>query len=49
VQGFFAGILPEESKREIIARNLGIGARNAISAIVSLFLGPCMVLGQEST
>jgi HipA-like protein len=27
-QGFFAGILPEESKREIIARNLGISARN---------------------
>jgi serine/threonine-protein kinase HipA len=27
-RGFFAGILPEESKREIIARNLGIGARN---------------------
>lgn len=26
--GFFAGILPEESKREIIARNLGISARN---------------------
>lgn len=27
-RGFFAGILPEESKREIIARNLGISARN---------------------
>lgn len=26
--GFFAGILPDESKREIIARNLGISARN---------------------
>ncbi|HYL78229.1 MAG TPA: type II toxin-antitoxin system HipA family toxin [Bryobacteraceae bacterium] len=26
--GFFAGILPEESKREIIAANLGISARN---------------------
>lgn len=25
---FFAGVLPEESKREIIARNLGISARN---------------------
>jgi len=25
---FFAGILPEEAKREIIARNLGISARN---------------------
>jgi serine/threonine-protein kinase HipA len=27
-RGFFAGILPEESKRDIIARNLGISARN---------------------
>jgi serine/threonine-protein kinase HipA len=27
-RGFFAGILPEESKREIIAGNLGISARN---------------------
>jgi serine/threonine-protein kinase HipA len=27
-RGFFAGILPDESKREIIARNLGISARN---------------------
>lgn len=27
-RGFFAGILPEEGKREIIARNLGISARN---------------------
>lgn len=27
-QGFFGGILPEESKREIIAKNLGISARN---------------------
>src|SRR5579871_3904358 len=27
-RGFFAGILPEESKRELIARNLGISARN---------------------
>jgi serine/threonine-protein kinase HipA len=27
-RGFFAGILPEESKREIIARILGISARN---------------------
>jgi serine/threonine-protein kinase HipA len=26
--GFFAGILPEEAQREIIARNLGISARN---------------------
>ena len=27
-RGFFAGILPEESKRKIIARNLGISAQN---------------------
>src|SRR5271154_5480614 len=27
-RGFFAGILPEENKREIIAGNLGISARN---------------------
>ena len=27
-RGFFGGILPEETKREIIARNLGISARN---------------------
>src|SRR5580704_2826970 len=27
-RGFFAGILPEEIKREIVARNLGISARN---------------------
>src|SRR5665213_3765819 len=27
-RGFFAGILAEEGKREIIARNLGISARN---------------------
>src|SRR5258705_7740640 len=27
-RAFFAGILPEESKREIIARNLGISAHN---------------------
>jgi serine/threonine-protein kinase HipA len=27
-RGFFAGILPDKSQREIIARNLGISARN---------------------
>lgn len=27
-RGYFGGILPEESKREIIARNLGISPRN---------------------
>lgn len=27
-RGFFAGVLPEESQREMIAKNLGISARN---------------------
>lgn len=27
-RGFFGGILPEQSKREMVARNLGISARN---------------------
>jgi serine/threonine-protein kinase HipA len=27
-RGFFAGVLPDEGKREIIAKNLGISARN---------------------
>src|SRR5690349_9919475 len=27
-RGFFAGLLPEQSKREMVARNLGISARN---------------------
>lgn len=27
-RGFFAGVLPEESKREIVAKNLGISPRN---------------------
>jgi serine/threonine-protein kinase HipA len=27
-RGFFAGVLPEEAKREIVARNLGISDRN---------------------
>lgn len=27
-RGFFAGVLPEQAQREIIARNLGISARN---------------------
>src|ERR1700739_4445042 len=27
-RGFFGGILPEQAKRELIARNLGISARN---------------------
>ena len=27
-RGFFAGILPDEYKREVIARNLGISPRN---------------------
>lgn len=32
-RGFFAGILPEESKRELVARNLGISARNDFAMI----------------
>jgi serine/threonine-protein kinase HipA len=32
-RGFFGGILPEEAKREIIARNLGISARNDYSLL----------------
>ena len=27
-RGFFSGILPEQSQRELVARNLGISARN---------------------
>ena len=27
-RGFFAGILPEQSQRDLVARNLGISARN---------------------
>lgn len=32
-RGYFAGILPEESKREVIAGNLGITARNDCSML----------------
>ncbi len=32
-RGFFAGILPEESKRDIIAKNLGISAKNDFSML----------------
>lgn len=32
-RGFFAGVLPEEENREIIARNLGISARNDFSLL----------------
>ena len=39
-RGFFAGILPEESKREIIARNLGISARNDY-AMLERIAGEC--------
>lgn len=35
-RGFFAGILPEEGKREIIARNLGISARNDFAMLEQL-------------
>lgn len=37
---FFAGILPEEAKREIIARNLGISARNDF-ALLEQIGGEC--------
>ncbi len=39
-RGDFGGILPEESKREIIARNLGISARND-SAMLEQIGGEC--------
>src|ERR1035441_3108801 len=32
-RGYFAGVLPEESKRAIIARNLGISERNDYSML----------------
>ncbi len=32
-RGFFAGVLPDENKREIIARNLGISARNDLAML----------------
>ncbi len=32
-RGYFAGILPEEEKRDVIARNLGISARNDFSLL----------------
>ena len=35
-RGFFAGVLPDESKREIIARNLGISARNDFAMLERL-------------
>jgi putative ABC transport system permease protein len=37
-RGFFAGILPEESNREIIAHNLGISARNAAELAFAFLL-----------
>ena len=37
---FFAGVLPEESKREIIARNLGISAKNDF-ALLEQIGGEC--------
>lgn len=39
-RGFFAGILPEESARDIIARNLGISARNDF-ALLERIGGEC--------
>lgn len=35
-RGFFAGILPEESKRDIIARNLGISAHNDFAMLARI-------------
>src|SRR5882724_6977392 len=35
-RGFFAGVLPDESKRETIARNLGISARNDFAMLERL-------------
>jgi len=35
-KGFFAGILPEEGKREVIARNLGISPKNDFSMLESI-------------
>jgi serine/threonine-protein kinase HipA len=32
-RGFFSGILPEQSQRELVARNLGISARNDFAMI----------------
>lgn len=34
--GFFAGILPEENKRELIAKNLGISARNDFAMLAEI-------------
>ena len=39
-KGFFGGLLPEEQKRELIARNLGISARNDY-AMLELIGGEC--------
>jgi serine/threonine-protein kinase HipA len=35
-RGYFAGILPEEDKRDIIARNLGISARNDFAMLARI-------------
>ena len=32
-RGFFAGILPEQNKRELVAKNLGISAKNDFSML----------------
>ena len=39
-RGFFGGLLPEEQNRELIARNLGISARNDY-AMLELIGGEC--------
>src|ERR1039458_10491068 len=43
-RAFFAGILPEESKREIIARNLGIRSEEHTSELQSLRHLVCRLL-----
>lgn len=39
-RGFFAGILPEEDKRQLIAKNLGVSAANEF-AILERIGGEC--------
>lgn len=39
-RGFFAGVLPDENKREVIARNIGVSARNDF-AMLELLGGEC--------
>ena len=39
-RGFFAGVLPEQAQREMIARNLGISERNDF-ALLERIGGEC--------